>query len=70
MSSPRLFRQVFQSPTSILGPGGNIYTTVTAASNNVALPTGTINVTSTTGFPNSGQIGIQVISNSSYAYMS
>src|SRR6185369_7223447 len=33
-------------------------TTIAAASNNVALPTGTINVVSTTGFPASGSIFI------------
>jgi hypothetical protein len=33
-------------------------TTIAAASNGVALPTGTINVASTTGFPTAGQINI------------
>jgi hypothetical protein len=69
MSSPRLFKQLFAPPASILGAGGILYTTVTAASNNVNLPTGTINVNSTAGFPTSGQFGIQVLINFSYAYV-
>ncbi len=67
MSSPRLFKQLFSPTFSALGAGNNIYATTTAASNNVVLPTGTINVTSTFGFPSSGQIGVQVILNNSYA---
>lgn len=69
MSSPRLFKQLFTRVDPVFGPGNTIYTTVTAASNNVVLPTGTINVNSTSGFPNSGQFGIQVILNNSYAYV-
>lgn len=68
MSSPRLFKQLFAPAPTALGNGSIIYTTVTAASNNVALPTGTINVNSTTGFPTSGSIGVQVVINSSFTY--
>lgn len=68
MTSPRLFKQIFSAPASVLGSGSITYTTVTAASNNVTLPTGTINVSSTTGFPTSGQIGVEVVINNSIAY--
>lgn len=70
MGSPRLFRQLFTTNPSALGSGSIIYTTITAASNNVALPTGTINVNSTSGFPTSGTIGVQVVVNSSITYTS
>lgn len=70
MGSPRLFRQLFQTATSILGNGNNIYATIAGApSTGITLPTGTLNVNSTVGFPSSGQIGVQVILNNSYAYV-
>lgn len=70
MSSPRLFRQLFTTPTSSLGAGSILYTACTAAMNNVSLPTGTITVNSTSGFPTSGTIGIQAIVNNSWTYTS
>src|SRR5579864_1995858 len=68
MTSPRLFKQIFTPPTSVLGSGSITYTTVTAASNNVTLPTGTINVSSTAGFPTSGSIGVETVVNNSATY--
>ncbi len=68
MTSPRLFKQLFSPPASVIAPGSIVYTTVTAASNNVNLPTGTINVSSTTGFPTSGTIGVETVVNSSITY--
>lgn len=46
-----IYRQAV--PTAITGPAA---TTIAAGSNGVSLPTGTINVASTTGFPSSGTI--------------
>ena len=70
MTSPRLYKQIFIAPPSALGAGGNQYTTITAGSNNVVLPTGTINVVSTSGFPTSGQIGVQTLTSLGvYAYV-
>jgi len=70
MTSPRLFKQIFSTFVGPLGAGGNQYATVTAASNNVPLPTGTINVSSTAGFPTSGSIGVQTLTSLGvYAYV-
>jgi hypothetical protein len=70
MSSPRLFKQIFAPATSSAGAGFNQYTTITAGSNNVPLPTGTINVVSTAGFPTSGQLGVQTLTSLGvYAYV-
>lgn len=68
MTTPRLYKQIFTPPASVIGPGSITYTTVSASSNNVNLPTGTINVSSTAGFPTSGSIGVQVIVNNSTTY--
>ena len=68
MGAPRIFKQLYTLPTSALGGGSILYTTITAASNNVNLPTGTINVVSTSGFPTSGQIGVEIVLNSSLTY--
>lgn len=46
------------TPEGVIGPFDQVTDTIAAGSNGVALPTNTINVASTAGFPNAGQIVI------------
>jgi len=61
MSSARINKQIFSNG------GSYISTTIASGSNGVTLPRGTLNVVSTSGFPSSGTLSVQVILNGSYA---